>query len=316
MDPSLKRPRRTPAGHDGWRRWWRWCAFPLGLAVAAVAAVALVRGALSPAAAPPLVFGLALVLVWISERVVPFATVPPSARVERRADVLSFATVFAVLDPVRQHLLLPWLASVGLAAGIAGGGAAWWPHAWPLWLQVVAAALLVELLPYLLHRMAHRGGWMWRAHAFHHAPDHLRWLNGFRVHPLNFLWYQLAGFGVGVLVGVPPLVLQVVLLFATVTSVFQHANADLRLGGWNLVFSTTDLHRWHHAADVAEAQCNFGAWLSVWDHVFGTWRRPSAAPARLGLDLPPRSFRQWLLHPLRAAARPAAARPPVLVEGA
>lgn len=31
-----------------------------------------------------------------------------------------------------------------------------------------------------------------------------------------------------------------------------------------------ELHRWHHRADYKDAQVNYGAWLTVWDHIFRT----------------------------------------------
>lgn len=70
----------------------------------------------------------------------------------------------------------------------------------------------------------------------------------------------------------------------SVAAVFQHANADLRYDGWNWVFSTADLHRWHHATGQQSCQANFGGLLTLWDLVFGTYRRADGMPKAVGVD--------------------------------
>jgi sterol desaturase/sphingolipid hydroxylase (fatty acid hydroxylase superfamily) len=44
------------------------------------------------------------------------------------------------------------------------------------------------------------------------------------------------------------------------------------------------LHRFHHSANLRESQ-NYGAIISLWDIVFGTfYYKPSTSPERLGVD--------------------------------
>jgi sterol desaturase/sphingolipid hydroxylase (fatty acid hydroxylase superfamily) len=84
----------------------------------------------------------------------------------------------------------------------------------------------------------------------------------------------------------------------------SHFNVDSRVGWLNYVLIGTALHRCHHSADPGEAK-NFGAVVSIWDQLFGTFvYRPEEVPRVLGID-DPRSFptdTQVLsvpLHPLR-----------------
>jgi sterol desaturase/sphingolipid hydroxylase (fatty acid hydroxylase superfamily) len=51
----------------------------------------------------------------------------------------------------------------------------------------------------------------------------------------------------------------------------------------NWVFSTADLHRWHHSADFAESNTNFGSNLILWDIVFRTRYLPEGRPQRVGI---------------------------------
>jgi sterol desaturase/sphingolipid hydroxylase (fatty acid hydroxylase superfamily) len=263
----------------------RWCAWPAGLAVAATAAWLLSLD--STLAMPLQVVSMvaAVLLIAYAERVAPFRRAwRNGTTAERRIDVTSMAVLMTVADPLIKRGLLPLLASavwpfVGTAPGVR-----WFPATWPLPLQIALAALVAEFGQYWMHRAGHTFRWMWAVHGFHHNPTRIYWLNGFRVNPLNMIWHQLAGLGVLVVIGAPPLVVQMLILFGTVIAVFQHANADLRYGGWNRVFATADLHRWHHATGSDSAPANFGALLVVWDQVFGTYRRAAGSPPIVGVD--------------------------------
>jgi sterol desaturase/sphingolipid hydroxylase (fatty acid hydroxylase superfamily) len=79
----------------------------------------------------------------------------------------------------------------------------------------------------------------------------------------------------------------------------QHCNVDVDSGPLNWVFSTPDLHRWHHSTVYAEGDTNYGAITSVWDQVFGTHFEPAdrEGPEQIGVGrMPdfPRTF--WALE--------------------
>ena len=58
----------------------------------------------------------------------------------------------------------------------------------------------------------------------------------------------------------------------------------------SLIFSTPELHRWHHARNLDSSHVNFGNNLIIWDHVFGTYYSPQLSPPTEvgveGLSLP------------------------------
>lgn len=262
-----------------------WGAWPFGLAVAGLAAWLLGH---RPELATPLQMATmlaAVVIVVVAERVVPFRREwQRGSSAERRTDIASLAVLMMLADPLVKRGLLPLVATAMVPIVGGGGALGWFPTAWPVPAQLVLAAVIAEFGQYWMHRAAHTQRWMWGVHGFHHNPTRLYWLNGFRVNPLNMIWYQLAGLGVLVAIGTPPVIVQMLILFGTTVTVFQHANADLRLGGWNLVFGTADLHRWHHATGPGAPQVNFGAVLMLWDQVFGTYRGGRGAPEVVGVD--------------------------------
>ena len=65
----------------------------------------------------------------------------------------------------------------------------------------------------------------------------------------------------------------------------QHSNVRVALGPLNYVFSMAELHRWHHAKNLAEANTNYGSNLILWDLVFGSffWPRDRKPPEDIGI---------------------------------
>lgn len=283
MPPSI--PTASGAFRLSFSNFVHWAAWPTGLLVAALCAFAL-------QANPSLAFMLqmitmasALGLVLLAERALPFKqSWRQGSPAERRVDITSMAVLMALVDPLVKRGLLPLVATVSISVFGVPEGLGWFPAQWPLPLQLLLAAVIAEFGQYWMHRAAHTLRWLWGVHGFHHNATRIYWLNGFRVNPLNMIWHQLAGLGVLVLIGTPTVVVQMLILFGTVVAVFQHANADLHYGGWNRVFGTADLHRWHHATGADAPRCNYGTVLMLWDQVFGTYRRGDGSPGAVGVD--------------------------------
>lgn len=202
---------------------------------------------------------------------------------DTRVDGTSLAVMMGVVNPALKSTWPVLAAAILTWVGYAGGIGIF-PSAWPFLAKLVVAVLAAGFGEYWLHRLSHTWPPMWRFHSLHHSAKRIYWLNGFRSHPLNAVWHQAAGFFVLLITGVDRMTLNGFLSLAAVVSVFQHANARLSLGWLNYIFSTNELHRWHHSAQINEANSNYGAVLSVWDIVFGTFRYdPHGRPSQLGL---------------------------------
>ena len=71
-----------------------------------------------------------------------------------------------------------------------------------------------------------------------------------------------------------------------IQGLFSHTNLDLRAGWFNYVFIGTELHRYHHSADMEESG-NYAVALSLIDILFGTFvYKPGQVPERLGIYEP------------------------------
>jgi sterol desaturase/sphingolipid hydroxylase (fatty acid hydroxylase superfamily) len=194
----------------------------------------------------------------------------------KRTDVIADATFMAVVM-VALPRFLAVVAVIALAgqlhANFANG---WWPHDWPIWMQMLAMVLVVDFVRYWLHRACHHYKPLWRLHEVHHSPDLLYVMNVGRFHPLEKILHFTLDTVPFLLLGVAPEVLAGYFLLYSVNGFFQHSNLRLRYGWLNYVVGSAETHRWHHARDPKTASCNFGNTTLIWDLAFGTWHLPGA----------------------------------------
>ena len=192
---------------------------------------------------------------------------------------MSGLLVQGILIPVLQTTLVYSLFSILLpqAKGL-------------LDLHPVAAFLLnfvvVDYLYYWNHRLLH-GKTFWQTHAVHHTAEHLDLFITSR----NTLWTSLLivyvwtnGFFIFLLRDPRAYILAVSLtasldLWRHTTlgfkrdSLLYHSIAPL--------FITPHEHAWHHSR--TKPGCNFGANLSLWDKLHGTYYNPATLPQKLGI---------------------------------
>lgn len=210
---------------------------------------------------------LTLVLAGVLERLIPYRKEWRIDQGDLSADLTSATVLLAVVDP-----LLKAAAPLALVALYASLNLSPMLENLALWLQVLLAVALIELGKYWSHRLHHKWRGAWWLHAMHHSSRRLYFLNGLRFHPINYaLNFAIAVLPVMAL-GVSPEAMFAYLAISQPVVLLQHANIDLRQGWLNWVFSTPEVHRWHHSTEGSEANCNFGSALVIWDHVFGTYK--------------------------------------------
>ena len=263
----------------------------------------LVRWGLYPAAWAALLFGFYRILAWGEE--------PTTVWAQTTGPMLPVFLVIEILLPYEKRWAMTFKSfladmkfalSNGATIAALSAGLAWFSittagdHAgpatdWPVWAQVVAALLIFEAINYSLHRAMHQmggpvGWFLWRSHAAHHLPPRLYLVMHAVFHPVNAMIIQTLAITLPVwLMGYGPQATAIFLMINGMTGLISHFNVDVRAGWFNYVFITTETHRYHHAADVADAG-NFGATLSIFDQMFGTFvYRPGVAPAELGVDV-------------------------------
>jgi ornithine lipid hydroxylase len=209
-------------------------------------------------------------------------------------------------------------AVLGMTAVVAAGwlstrmGLVLWPSSWPWAIQLALALAVAELGHYAFHRLSHEHPLVWRLHAAHHSAPRLYWLNATRFHPgdlVSLIVFQTAPL---ILLGINARAMFLYAVFTAVYGQLQHCNVDLRTGALSWVFSTPEIHRWHHSTNPREGNSNYGAVLNLWDLLFGTLHFPRDrrfhGPVGIG-DMPafPQGYVAQLLSPLRWSHLPRSA---------
>ena len=289
--------------------WWRpaiqLLAFPAVLFGATVVGFAVLHRGASPLLFAAVLAGTMLTIA-VLEWLLPCHQSWTRNQGDVGVDILhNVVSGFMTVEVVRAGLLLAfapvaaWLSST-LHASL-------WPTTWPLAAQLALALAVSEPLHYWTHRLAHeRSDLLWSWHAVHHSAERLYWLNTGRDHPLGIALQFTCQFTPLVLTGCPGPVIQLWALFSAVHGMLQHANIDMRPGIFHWIFSSADLHRWHHSRRLQEANHNYGAVLIYCDLLFGSFFLPDReAPRDPGISyLPsfPKGYLPQLAVPFRWAA--------------
>ncbi len=167
-------------------------------------------------------------------------------------------------------------------------------HEWPSWAKIIATIFIVDFCLYWIHRGMHEVPALWRTHVWHHTTSHVNWLAGFRtsfVHAFLFAIPQIF---------VPFYIFKftfteaaIAFSFAAFMQIFAHSNIDISSDFVNRWFGTPTSHRLHHARMRKLHDSNYGIFLLIWDHMFGTYQSAKNLSSKdsLGVDLPKNLFR-------------------------
>jgi sterol desaturase/sphingolipid hydroxylase (fatty acid hydroxylase superfamily) len=200
---------------------------------------------------------------------------PRRARLHARLRRWSGNLGIVGLSTVAARLTVP-LAPVALAAIATDRG---WGLLnqldWPLWVEVLVAVLVLDLVVYLQHVLFHAVPALWRLHRMHHADTDIDATTGIRFHPLEII--LSLGIKLAAVLALGPAAVAVLLFEVLLngSAMFNHANlalprrADALL---RLVLVTPDMHRVHHSWHRDETDSNYGFCFPWWDRLLGTYR--------------------------------------------
>jgi len=156
----------------------------------------------------------------------------------------------------------------------------------PPWAELVIGFLLLDLALYVAHRLWHSAPALWCVHVVHHSDPDVDWSSAVRHHPIEYLinagWYWL----LILVIGVPAWVggFYGLIMFVHAAAVHGNVRWPARLERvMRPIMITLDAHLVHHSAEMVEVDSNFGAVLSVWDRLFGTYTAPPASEPAYGV---------------------------------
>ena len=121
----------------------------------------------------------------------------------------------------------------------------------------------------------HKVPFLWRFHRVHHADTGFDVTTGVRFHPGEIIFSMFYKLILVLLLGPSAAAVLMFEVLLSSSSLFTHANARMPrnidiLLRWFIV--TPDMHRIHHSSDRIEHDTNFGFALSIWDHMFRTYK--------------------------------------------
>jgi sterol desaturase/sphingolipid hydroxylase (fatty acid hydroxylase superfamily) len=193
----------------------------------------------------------------------------------------------AALAGLKWTVLAAPVAWIGTRAGLVPIGRLPAPVAW------LACFLALDLARYALHRIHHRVPWLWSFHRVHHSSERLDATSGLRMHVVDFLQLSLVPLVLFNLVfdvsTEPAWWLPSLLLPGVLIDAFQHSNLRFPIRAplgraLDRVLNNPHFHAWHHTAEGASCDGNYGNVLTLWDRLFQTCVSRDTLPARFGLD--------------------------------
>jgi len=201
---------------------------------------------------------------------------------------ISFGTALLLL-PILTYPLVP--ASVRAAVGAQSE-----------WLQVLEIVVLADFFFYIAHRAFHTVPWLWRFHAVHHSIEHMDWLAGSRVHPIDQILTKGGAFVPCIVLGFSNEALATYATLYFLHSVLLHSNVRIGLGPLRWLIAAPQFHHWHHSREPEAWNKNFAGQIALFDVLFGTAYMPFGQWTKAyGIDDPvPHTYVNQLAYPFRS----------------
>ena len=225
-----------------------------------------------------------LLFFWIIEGAIPLLPMSYRKSKVRHAAVNFGFTVIHVIIHTFLALIIIFLSDWARDNQF---GLVYWLNASVLWTIIVSFLALDFFGGWLVHITEHKVPLLWRFHVVHHADNNVDVTTGLRHHPVESVLRGLFFF-MGIIVSGAPMyavmIFQTILVFATA---FTHAN--IRLPRWidkalSYVFVSPNMHKVHHHWKQPFTDSNYGAVLSIWDRLLGTFKKLEPGEIRYGLD--------------------------------
>jgi sterol desaturase/sphingolipid hydroxylase (fatty acid hydroxylase superfamily) len=225
-----------------------------------------------------------LLVFWIIEGAIPLLPLTYKKTKMRHAAVNFGFSVIHLLIHTFLAILIVKLSDWCKAEQF---GLVYWVNANVLGTVIISFLVLDFFGGWLVHITQHRVYMLWKFHVVHHADNNVDVTTGLRHHPVESALRGLFFFA-GILVSGAPM--YAVMIFQTLlvlSTAFTHAN--ISLPRWldvpmSYVFVSPNMHKVHHHWQQPYTDSNYGAVLSIWDRLLGTYKKLDASEIRYGLD--------------------------------
>jgi sterol desaturase/sphingolipid hydroxylase (fatty acid hydroxylase superfamily) len=148
---------------------------------------------------------------------------------------------------------------------------------------------------------------MWGFHMVHHSDIHVDTTTANRHHPGESVFRAVFTLLAVWIIGAPIWMVMMYQSISVVLSQFNHANITLpakidQMISWIIV--SPNMHKIHHHYLQPETDSNYGNIFSIWDRLFGTYRKMDLSKLKYGLDILPDSdaseWKKQMVLPFKA----------------
>jgi len=225
-----------------------------------------------------------LLIFWIIEGAIPLIQ-PQYKKNKFRHAIVNFS--FTVMHLIIHTGLAVFIILLSDWCRATGFGLVYWTGAGVLGTVIISFLLLDLMGGWMAHFTQHKTMVLWRFHMVHHADNNVDVTTGLRHHPVESVLRGVFFFAAIFLSGAP---MYAVMIYQTITVLFvAFTHANIRLpklidSAMSWVFVSPNMHKVHHHWQQPYTDSNYGAVLSVWDRLFGTYRHLEPDQLRYGLD--------------------------------
>ena len=225
-----------------------------------------------------------LLVFWIIEGSIPLVTMQYKKNKLRHATVnMGFTTIHLIIHTFLAILIIglsDWCKAENF-------GFVYWVNAG------IGGTILISFLTldffggWLVHITEHKVPMLWRFHVVHHADNNVDVTTGLRHHPIESVLRGVFFF-MGIFVSGAPM--YAVMIFQTIlvlSTAFTHANISMPRWldkGLSYILVSPNMHKVHHHWKQPFTDSNYGAILSIWDRILGTFKKLDPKEIRYGLD--------------------------------
>jgi sterol desaturase/sphingolipid hydroxylase (fatty acid hydroxylase superfamily) len=225
-----------------------------------------------------------LLLFWIIEGAIPLLTLKYKKNKLRHAAINFSFTIIHLLIHTGLAILIIKLSDWCKAEQF---GLVYWLNASVLGTIIISFLVLDFFGGWLVHITEHRVRFLWRFHVVHHADNNVDVTTGLRHHPVESLLRGIFFFMGIILSGSPMYAVMIFQTLLVLSTAFTHAN--ISLPRWldkalSYILVSPNMHKVHHHWKQPYTDSNYGAVLSIWDRLFGTFMKLEPKDIRYGLD--------------------------------
>lgn len=224
-----------------------------------------------------------LLLFWIIEGAIPLFSLQYKKNKIRHAAVNFGFTIIHLIIHTGIAVLIVLLADWCKQQSF---GLVYWLHADVL-LTIIIGILALDFSSWLVHWVMHKVRPLWAFHLIHHSDNNVDVTTGLRHHPgdsiLRGIFFLLLIF----ISGAPVYAVMIYQTLLVLSTAFTHANINLPKWldkGLSYILVSPNMHKVHHHWKQPYTDSNYGAVFSIWDRLFGTFKKMETKEIRYGLD--------------------------------